>query len=134
MNKKVAIWIIVNGVLLYISICIISAHYKTWAVDHSLRMSGAAVIEKKKEKDKYGDYKTISLDIYCEDGSVREVTKYWESIANDPYSLQFRNWSCSLDRDEMEWMVSCDWASKTGFGGYEWTHTIFFIKDGKVVE
>jgi hypothetical protein len=67
------------------------------------------------------------------DDSVRCVEQYLRSIAHDPDSLKFDNWSDLYYNDEDGWLVRCEYRGKNAFGAYVRNANWFVIRYGRVV-
>lgn len=66
------------------------------------------------------------------DGEVKIVRDYVKSIANDPSSVKFLEWSKVTEFGE-SWFVRAKFSGKNALGGTVTNNMGFFIQDGKVV-
>ena len=88
----------------------------------------ARLAKKTKYKKQFGPQpKTLS------DGSVIEVIVYLQSVAREPDSLEYRNWTPVFIDEEDGWTVGVEWGGINGFGGYSWSMDWFCIVDGEAV-
>ena len=67
------------------------------------------------------------------DGSVGCVKDYLKSVANDPDSLRYENWSKPYYSED-GWLIKCDYRAKNSFGGYAREVKWFVIRHGIVVD
>lgn len=80
-------------------------------------------------KEKFGEPPYQNLD-----GSFTCVKEYLKSIARDPDSLVFEQWSNVKNNEEDGWLVMCVYRAKNGFGGYERDAKWFVIQHRQVVD
>lgn len=78
---------------------------------------------------KFGKCPTVS----SWDGSVRVVKEYLRTIAKDPDSLKYEQWSDVFYNEDDGWIVLCVFRGKNSFGGYDKAANWFVVHHGQVV-